>query len=542
MSQVAYRANLNSGFFPFLSRYQGQTVIISGKDQAFKNSQVIGETDKDEDKGIPQLYYCHNVIPTVQGIQSIGIVQRFAGIPGVTIFSEIFSIRDIEENKFLFSPSGGVNYIYNANFGMWQSVSPLVQYASNALTTIAYLNGETYIFFDQIGCFKYNRVTNLLEPVVLVGLNVTLIHGICESSGFLLCWDDFTIYRSQIVNPLDFTPDPSLGSGSSIPQGLEGKIVICLHINDGFVIYSTRNIIGASFSQNIRFPFIYNEVDGSAGIANSSHVAWLNNTGVHYAWTKAGLLSVNKTKAVIVFPEVTDFLIAKIFEDYDDITDTFTVTRTPGNNLNVSLAVTGKRFLVISYGISEFTHALVYDLSIKRWGKVKLTHVAAFELAIPNLSGDITWEMFGDLTWDDLGDTTWADLEFGLDTIEQPKETLAFLSKDGTVNVIEMDQVGIAHTGVAIFGKYQYIRERVLQLDEIEFENIDQQITNFELKVLSSTNGKTIDQITTPYLNVNTDTYRQYLTTVNGKNHSLVTKGTFFHSHLALNFNLAGRP
>jgi len=540
MSQIAYQANLASGFYPFLSRYQGQTVISVGKDQAFRQTAIIGESDKDDNKGVPQLYYCHNAIPTVQGIQSIGYTQKLAGLVGVTNFNGIFLLKDPEENKFLFSPSGGFNYIYNANNTAWQSVSPIISYPTNADITIAYLNGQTYIYFARIGCYKYNRITNLLEPVTLIGINPTLINGICESSGFLLLYDDFTIYRSQVINQLDFTPDPALGSGSSIPEGLQGKIVCCLKINDGFIIYTTANIVSASFSQNIRFPFTYNEVDGSAGLVHQSQVAWINNTGVHYAWTKVGLQLINKNKATMIHPDVTDFLTSKIFEDFDETTNTFTTTKLT-SLLNISIAIVGKRFLVISYGITELTHALVFDLSIKRWGKYKITHVAAFEYFIPNLSGEITWEMLGELTWENLGESTWEDFTSQIETVEQPKDTLAFLLKDGTITTVQMDQIGTNHSGVAVFGKYQYIRERLLQLDDIEVENIDQDMANFTLVLLSSTNGKVIDQITTPFLSENADTYRKYNSTVNAKNHTLAFKGTFCLSSMQLKFNQVGR-
>ena len=62
MSRITYRANLSAKSFPFLSQNWGRTIIVPQYDNTF-NRQVTSSADVDADVGIPQIYYCHNVMP-----------------------------------------------------------------------------------------------------------------------------------------------------------------------------------------------------------------------------------------------------------------------------------------------------------------------------------------------------------------------------------------------------------------------------------------------------------------------------------------------
>lgn len=541
MSQISYRGNLSSSHFPFSAKQHGQTIIVPGRDQAFQNQIVVNQDSEDRDKGIPQLYYCHNVMPTVEGIQSVGFDLRLTGLGvGVNSFDDVYLLRDIDENKFLFSPANGNNYVYDGNNNNWTSAGAAVV-TSSAIVTVAFINGRTFICYQEDNIYEYDPGTGLLVAVSLTGITVGDIVGICASSGFLIAWDDDnTVYRSQPLDILNFTPDPALGSGSSIPADLKGKIVAILPIANGFIMYTTKNAVSATFSKNIRYPFDYAEIQGSAGIRKPQHVAWANNLGVHYAWTLAGLQKVDKVRSLPVFPEVTDFLTAKIYEDFNTTTYSF-VEEKLAVPLELKVVAIAQRFLVISYGKEfPFTFALIYDLGLKRWGKVKLTHVTPFELAIPNKIGGLTWADLTPLTWSDLGDTSWSDLgSEGVATQEKPKETVAFVQSDGTVYTVNFDNVHTGDTGVAITGKYQFVRERFITLQEIELENIEQNY-NFIIKQLSSVNGKTISSVTTPFLSENSEEYRKYNASIEAKNHSLAYIGTFNLGYFGLKFTVGG--
>ena len=74
MGQITYRANLSAKAFPFISDNWGRTVITAGPDNTF-NRQVSSAEDLDRDAGIPQIYYCHNVMPFAQGFQSVSYLD-----------------------------------------------------------------------------------------------------------------------------------------------------------------------------------------------------------------------------------------------------------------------------------------------------------------------------------------------------------------------------------------------------------------------------------------------------------------------------------
>lgn len=513
MAQISYRGNLAADDFPLLSALQGQTVIVGKIDQDYELTAKQGQRLQKE-KQIPQIYYCHNVIPTGQGYQSIGFTDKIASIAQVD-FNDGFTLRDPSENKFLYSPAGGKNYVYDANVGNWVSRNPIA--AAGLLVTVAYLNGETYIFYQKVGCFRYDRATTAMVPVAFTGLVVANINGICASNGFLLAWDDANnVYRSQAASPLNFTPDPSLGSGSGIPQDIRGRIVVVLPIAGGYIVYTTANAVAGVFQQNIRYPFIYREVAGSAGIRSPNHVSWQDNLGDHYALTVAGVQQVDKSKATPVFPDLSDFLASKVFEDYDTNTDTFTVTKLSAQ-VDVHITVVGSRFVVFSYGVvaGTYTHALIYDLGFKRWGKIKYTHVDCFSYAVPNL--------------------------VGVPTFETPKDIVAFLQNDGTIKIVNFDLVHTNDTGLIVLGKFQFLRDRLVGLLEVEMENIDQTY-NFSLRILTSLNGKTISSIIKdPTLLDNVDNFRRWgMRTGDGTNHSIVGFGTFHLTSFELLFKVAG--
>lgn len=539
MANQTYRANLANDNFPLLSRFKGQTVIVGKTDQDYE-LDVNNQQKLQKEKEIPQAYYLENVMPTGQGFQSIGYTNRLAAFAGKTDFNDSFILRDVNEKKVIFSPAKGMNYVYDATTGVWASVSPIA--ANTGMVTTAFLSGITYVFYAKTGCFQYDPATMTFLPVVLTGIIATSIIGICAAQGFLIVWDEYTVYRGQLAAPTNFTPDFTLGSGSDRPQDAKGKIVACLQLPGGFIIYTTNNAVGATFNVNLRQPFTYAEVTGSAGISNITQVSYHDSLGHHYAWTGSGLLKVNKTAAVNIFPEVTDFLTCKIYEEWNAATLAFVETRLT-TAVDIKITVTGARFLVISYGINPgaYTYALVYDIAFKRWGKLKINHVCCLEYITPNLVGDIFYTSLKELSYSDLGETTYADLALGLVTDPKAKENLGFMQSDGTVVTVNFDLNHTNDSGLLVLGKYQYVRNSFLVIDEVEVENVNSEVTNFTCLLISSLNGKTATYTKNLYLLEATDLFRRFASETTGLNHSTIFQGTFHICSLKLKFHLDGK-
>src|SRR5260221_14585777 len=99
----------------------------------------------------------HNVMPVSEGLRSIGFTLQIAGLPGHIDFNAMAIIRDPSENRFLYSPSNGANYVFDGNVGVWppiplrSAINPLP--INSPIVTIAYVNGHTYICYKNTGVF-----------------------------------------------------------------------------------------------------------------------------------------------------------------------------------------------------------------------------------------------------------------------------------------------------------------------------------------------------------------------------------------------------
>lgn len=505
MTQIVYGANLSAKSFPFLSENWGKTVIVRGPDNVF-NAQVAARDDSDKDVGIPQFYYCHNVMPTAEGLQSVGYSPITNPVIGKTFISQTL-LRDASDNKVYMGItsagevylSSGLSWIYKTTFtGTYQNI------------TTAYVSGVTYIWIPGVGCKIYDFTSATFVDVTLTGLDIPTTLGICPSYGYLIAWSKDSIAWSSTIDPTDFTPSLTTGAGGGAVEGIRGAITFCLPHTLGFIIYTTSNTVAALFSGNTRFPFNFREIVNSGGVGSQEVVSWDSNTGNHYAYTTSGLQLISTSASQTIYPEVTDFISGLRFEDFDETTLTFTEVNLT-STLQKKLTVVADRYLVISYGISFLTHAVVYDIPQKRWGKLKIPHIDCFEFQLSNPG-----------------------------VFEIPKQSLAFMGSDGSIKVVDFRPDNTSAAGVVILGKFQYVRSRTLQLDAIDVENIYN--TNFSCKVYSTLDGK-IGTWSTPYNDsIAGSLNKKYLTDVVGLNHSILFYGCFKLDSLVLTFNIHGKP
>lgn len=506
--QNTYRANLTAAEFPFLSELQGRTVIMPMIDQNYSR-QASSPKNKDRDIGIPQAYYMHNVMPTDAGVTSVSFLQTTAPALDIdTTFGDIFSLRDSSENVIDFcNTSSGRCYVrVNAASG-WIRTTDKAPAAGMVVTT-AYVNGNTYIYFGGIGCFKYNFATNVLDAVALTSLNAANILGICASSGYMIAWTATTVLWSSIIDPTDFTPSLATGAGGGGVQSVKAVITVCLPMNNGYIVYTKKNAVGAVYSGNAQYPFSYKEIIGAGGLASQNLVSYDGNSTNHYAYTTNGLQEVSSANSQVLFPQLTDFVAGSKFEDYDDNTGLFSTVDLVGT-MKKKLTMVSNRYLVFSYGITQLTHALIYDFALSRWGKIKLTHVDAFEYSY--LSSDV---------------------------VEIPRRSLGFLQADGSVIVAIISYDTTGSNGTILLGKYQIDRNHFIGMQEIHLESVKVG-NNLGIKLLTSIDG-TNTSVTVPKIHTNTGTVRRYSCRASGLNHSIAINGAFHLHSLVLKFTDEG--
>lgn len=499
MAQIPYRADLSEVRFPLSSQDMGRTVLVS----SFKDSPT------GERANTPEIYYCHNVMPTDRGVISVGyelLVSPPVGVDYNITFDDMRIIfGDLGGRVNLAITTDGNFFVLEEGDTVWRRLPPIAGVAGR-LVTLGIVNGISYIYIQGIGCFNYNETTNAFSaPLVFIGLVGTII-GITSAYGYLIAYTSLAIAWSSTVNPLDFAPSAVTGAGGGNVSDLEGKIIFVVPNSLGLLVYTAANVVAATYTGNKQYPFKFKSVDNSKGAIGLDQVAYEANSSDHFAYTKAGLQTVNSRSAKVILPEVTDFLSSRQLEDFGEGTNVFTYTILT-STMKKKIKLIASRYLVISYGITEFTHALIYDLVLEKLGKIKSIHVDCFEYIASQ--------------------------------VEISKESIAFLTKYGELRVLRFSPSYTDRSGVVILGKYQYVRDRLITLQKILVENVastDILICN----VLVSLDG--LNTIFNETVNITVSTgFRTYVTRFVGKNHSIVIRGVFNLNTVELLFSVDGK-
>lgn len=533
MADLIFRGNLNAASWPFLSTRQGRTVIMGQLDTNASKFAQFGGRDADRDVGIPQALYLENVMPTAEGYQSVGFSQKIAPYDSPErAFDRAFTIKDSADKKTVMAPCSGLVAIYDTMDAVWsfKNSFPAGDLGFNTSITTAYVQERMFVCFQGEGLWEYDFTTELFTKQTLTGITDADVTGIVASNGYLIAFGGVNqLYWSSLTDPLDFTVSLVSGAGQGNVLDLRGAMLAVLPISGGFILYSTENAVFAAYTGNIALPFNFREVSGSGGVVYAEHVTYETNLSYHYAWTSKGLLKIEKNTASPIHPEVTDFITNKIMEEFDYAANTLSQTRT-GSQLAVKLTHVSGRYLVISYGRSSYTHALVYDEALQRWGKLKIAHADCFSWPTPNLFGEVTYQDLLDLgmTYEDLLYTAYADLFDVQYTSTKAKEDMAFLTHEGEVVTINFDAGADTHEGVLMLGKFQVVRNNDLTLHSLELESVASDFTSFDVRILTSYDGKTLGSLVTePLETLAVENLRVFETRVTGINHTILIKGSF---------------
>lgn len=524
MSQVVYRGNLSSAFFPFISRFQGRTVIVQGQDNNF-NRHLQSSADLDKDVGIPQIYYCHNVMPNGNGLQSTGYEQRVSSYDGMdkSIKQQLLLRDDSRGAKGYFAlGSGGLYYILNESFGYSGFVNQYWDTATAAFValpinlheynlTTAHVNGITYLYINGLGCFKWDFTNSWLEWVTLTSLVPSEIVGITESNGYLVAYSTNAVAWSSLVDPTDFTPSLATGAGGGNVEGIKGNITCGAPTSNGFILYTEANAVSVLYTGNSQYPFQFSECLGAGGLSSLERVSYDADSGYNYAYTSNGFQVLRAKSAESIFADLTDFLAGQYFEDFDDDTLEFSEI-TLSAPLQKKITFIANRYLVVSYGVTELTHAIVYDTVQKRFGKLKFTHVDCFQYEL--LSEDVS---------------------------DIPRKSIALIKSDGSIYLVNFAIPFTTRNGTVLLGKFQYVRVRKMQLQTAEIEGPTPGGA-FKIYDFVSDDGKNYSQkIRGTEISSGDDVACYGFGSPVGLNHSLLMQGAFNLSSNVLSFNVHGR-
>lgn len=531
MAQIPYRANLQTMSFPLLSELSGRTIINPQADNTYARF-VSSDGQSPIDIGIPQIFYCHNVMPSTYGWQSVRYNLQFAGPPVAGLDFENANL--IYAGQVIAGPGGstllqstgyksyfaiagvGLNKCYiMGGAGGWDLIPGGPSIPAGCVVTVATINGVSYIYFSGIGCYIFNNNTNTLIPRTLAGLDLGATLGIVAANGYLNAWNRVGVAWSSTVNVEDFVPSDITGAGGGQVQEAKGDIVTAVATSLGYILFTKENAVSAIYSGNADFPWNFKAIPASGGVASADVVSREQAAGFQQVYSTNGIQQITHARCNTVAPNITDFIAGNKFEDFDVTTNTFNVT-TFEWSMRKKLAVVADRYIVISYGLSpteDMTHALVMDLAQNRMGKLRITHTSCFELR--SLNPGVT---------------------------EIPRGSIAFLQKNGNVQVLDFGLMDPVPDSIMVLGKFQYVRQKLIELNSVEIECVSN-ARLFEAHSLASLHGKNFNTSKLGYLRTVEDNYREYVWDGQlGVNVSVLVKGTFNINSFVAWFSLVGNP
>lgn len=472
MSAKPVKVLLNAAAFPFTYEY-AQRTILEMQDAGPRMPGAFYGASENAEFGQPQLIYCDNVLPHAKGIFSISTGEQIAAIsPATTVFDQAIQIRDTAENQYLFVPAGGLNYVLDPTTGLWTSASPFT--FTNTLVTRAYVNGRTFICYEKTKIIEYNPGTGLFTTLALTlpaGVTMANIRGIGGASNYLLFFTDIAVYWCTPLNLLDFATVDQ-GAGQQTPIDIKGQITSLLPCSGGFIIYTARNAVGTTFTNNGNSPFVFKEVTNCGGVSSWEQVSANADDGAHYLFGTNGLQKTTLSKAETLHPEVTDFLSGNQMESWDALNKQVVLAGI-GTAINVKVVFLVGRYVAISYGQTKgnYDACLFYDTVLERWGKVTVPHVDVFAYPYPTFASSYFYSQLPGL-YSDLGDQTYQNLDETRLTPLPAKRGIAFLQSSGAIRIVNTDFAQTGSAGVAVFGRVQSVRQRAITILNAELDAV----------------------------------------------------------------------
>lgn len=574
MAMNRFKLALNNARFPLVSTWGERAVVIPSMDIAARANRGFQGSEDSIDYDVPQILYGENFVPVTNGIKSVSylkIVEPDAG--GLNDFDQIFPLRDADENAVLYSPAHGRNYVYNKTTLAWQhtdlttvlSVGPPISILSpasptqiaDAKVTRAYVDGKTFVCYSRLiaqkvaGAVDYDGSiyswdsTNLvlvtvssLEPTPLVtNLPFTMgtIDGIAGSNGYLVVWSGLEVawapFDGTSFNFEVYANGEVTGAGSQIPEDLQGPITAIIPVSGGYIIFTTKNAVAAFYNpNNFASPWIFKLIGNAGGLESFEQATVEGNLATIYAYTTGGMQKISLNQAESDFPDVTDFLGGRYLESFNPESIEFEPAAASGGECFVKVTYAGQRFVIISYGFVPgiFSYALVYDVSLKRWGKLRLEHRDCFFYSYGSQQEDLTYNMMLDVSYNDTDPDAYDDMVIESGNLVYPRQSLAFLLKSGEIRLAILDYRVKDDESAAfvLIGKNQLSRSRLSTIHEVEIEGLR---AGGVCAVLRSINGANYQPADLGFLREQELNYAEYgFDCVTGKNFTLFVSGDFF--------------
>jgi hypothetical protein len=249
--------------------------------------------------------------------------------------------------------------------------------------------------------------------------------------------------------------------------------------------------------------------------------------------------SLSLNSAEITFPAVGDFIAARSSERYDSGSRTI-IPGTISVDLFTKITAVGNRYVVVSYGYFPgiFSYALVHDLGLKRWGKMRIVHRDCFYYTQKPVGSGLTYAMLLDVSYSATAPETYADTNVATDRVTAAQHALAFLKSTGEVVLaIWSDETRAEDEAIAVIGRIQLSRTSNVQFNTAEVEGLK----SGEVGLMPSYDGRNLAATEVLTTIARQGDYRKAGSLVDCKNFNLVVEGTFDLSTIIIEGTTAGK-
>lgn len=295
---------------------------IPGDPNSVHENLVNTQREDAEEQALPIVpFEGYNFLPTSYGYRSYF---------GTNSKIDLATLGSRAQHCILYQlPNFVSHYIALCEDGIWISQADKTwlhaithTYNSSSFEEWTYcLLENTYYFYKQ-GTSKVYKTSYDVNFVLSIAeftpsfLNMAGQMGIFKAGTRLGMWDsDNSISWSSTFDVTDFTPSLETLAGNAKFNAATGRIVTIKHHGEGFVVYTTKSIIGSQINLNGNMLWDSKEVYSNIGISHPGCVTQGSGESEHFAYTTAGIVRIGKYSGAagkfdneFVFPEVYDFL------------------------------------------------------------------------------------------------------------------------------------------------------------------------------------------------------------------------------------------
>jgi hypothetical protein len=283
----------------------------------YENMMITGQEDSPERLLQIVPYEGYNFLPAVYGYKSFFDtsskldVDQITGVKVSHIF--LFQLSNYTSHLIALAEDGAYFCDPQTSSAAWTRLYTAGTSAS--LWTYCVIENNLYIYRQGASSVCKVPYTGTIAAPGLVSITPSYLTmagqmGIFRANGRLGFWDSSNVITwTSLFDFTDATPSISTLAASVLFNDILGKIVSVRSFGDGFVIYSTKNIVGAEFDTQGSILFRARALAESAGIWDSRQCCVGSTDIEQYAYTNTGIKRIHGNMQVEnIFPSVFDLL------------------------------------------------------------------------------------------------------------------------------------------------------------------------------------------------------------------------------------------